>query len=65
MKRVFKLMKKGCKSVCKNAGESTAFTMGDRNVCAGTQQKLANKPHPDHVICSNGVKIDDKSMTNR
>jgi hypothetical protein len=61
IKIVFKLIKKGCKS----AGESAAFTMGDRNVCTGTRQKLANKPYLDHMICSNGVKIDDKSMTNR
>jgi hypothetical protein len=30
-------MKTGCKSVGKNAGESAAFTIGDRNVCAGTR----------------------------
>jgi hypothetical protein len=30
-------MKKGCKRVCKNAGESAAFTMGDQNVCGGTR----------------------------
>ena len=58
-------MKKGCKSVGESAGESAAFTIGDRNICAGTRQKLANKPYLDHMICSNGVKIDDKSMTNR
>jgi hypothetical protein len=26
-----------CKRVCKNAGESAAFTMGDQNVCGGTR----------------------------
>ena len=43
-------MKKGCKSVGESVGESAAFTRGDRNVCGGTRQKLANKPYPDHVI---------------
>ena len=54
-------MKKGYKSV----GESVAFTMGDRNICAGTRSKLVNKPYLDHMIYLNGIKIDDKSMINR
>ena len=37
-------------SVGENVGESAAFTMGDRNVCGGTRQTLANKPYLDHVI---------------
>ena len=58
-------MKNGCKSVGESAGESAAFTIGDRNVYTGTRQKLANKPYLDRVIYLNSVKIDNKSMINR
>jgi hypothetical protein len=34
-------------TVGESAGESAAFTIGDRNVYAGTRQKLANNPYPD------------------
>jgi hypothetical protein len=30
-------MKKGYKSVGESVGESVAFTIGDRNICAGTR----------------------------